>query len=216
MPALRGSKAAAVNIFRQSSSSFFASIAMPFSRKTPRILSRHWITLPDIEKANGMVVAEMERLGFWHKRLDDIVVYLVPLSFRCYGWFLPDGHIYIPAVNGSSLGDLIAGQHTRLTDVLRHEWAHALADRRPRLVSGRRFRQVFGADYESTDPVWEYHPDLHLTPYAASMPCEDFAETFHFYLRHKGRLPRRLAGKPEIIRKWNFIRRMAEITTSRR
>ena len=78
-----------------------------------------------------------------------------------------------------------------------------------RLVESKRFRRVFGGDYESTDPVWEYHPDLHLTQYAATMPCEDFAETFHYYLRHKGCLPRRLAGKPEIIRKWEFIQRLA-------
>lgn len=189
---------------------------MPYTRKTPRRLSRHWITLSELETANGKVVAEMESLGLWHKRLDDIDVYLVPVSFDCYGWFQPEGHIYIPAVNAVSLFDLIAGHHTRLTDVLRHEWAHAFADRRPRLVSGRRFRHVFGAGYESTDPVWEYHPDLHLTEYAASMPCEDFAETFHYYLRHKGRLPRWLAGKPEIIRKWDFIRWMAENRPSSR
>ena len=37
---------------------------------------------------------------------------------------------------------------------------------------------------------------LDLTPYAATSPCEDFAETFHFYLRHKGRLPLRQTRKP--------------------
>lgn len=32
---------------------------------------------------------------------------------------------------------------------------------------------------------------------------------FHHYLRHKGRLPVRLANKPEIISKWEFIEWMA-------
>ncbi len=182
---------------------------MPFIRKTPRWPARHVITLSDLTMANWQVMDEMEKLGFWHERLEDIDVCLVPVSFACYGWFLPDGHIYIPAVTGANLCDLITGHHTRLTDVLRHEWAHALADRRPRLVEGKRFRNVFGADYHSTHPVWEHHPDLHLTPYAAAMPCEDYAETFHHYLRHKGRLPLRLANKPEIIRKWEFIAWMA-------
>jgi hypothetical protein len=48
-----------------------------------------------------------------------------------------------------------------------------------------------------------------VTEYAASMPCEDFAETFHFYLRHKGRLPLRWANKPDIIHKWKFIESLA-------
>lgn len=182
---------------------------MPYSRKTSRHPLRHVITLSQLTEANWQVTAEMGRLGFWHERLDDIDVCLVPVSFVCYGWFLPDGHIYIPAVTGANLSDLITGHHTRLTDVLRHEWAHALADRRPRLVEGKRFRSVFGASYHSSHPVWEYHPDLHLTPYAASMPCEDFAETFHHYLRHKGRLPVRFANKPEILRKWEFVDAMA-------
>ena len=182
---------------------------MPYIRKTRRSPSRHLITLPELTRTNWQVVEEMETLGFWHKRLDDIDVYLVPISFACYGWFLPDGNIYIPAVNGASLCDLITGHHTRLSDVLRHEWAHALADRRPRLVESRRFRSVFGGAYHMQGAVWEYDPDLHLTRYAAAMPCEDFAETFHFYLRHKGRLPSRLANKPEIIRKWEFINGLA-------
>ena len=46
--------------------------------------------------------------------------------------------------------------------------------------------------------------------YAAAMPCEDFAEVFHHYLRHKGRLPVRLAAKKPIVKKWAFIDRMAQ------
>ena len=191
-------------------SKMLSSLPMPFIRKTPRRPSRHLITLSELSKTNWQVTCDMDNLGLWCRRLDDVEVYLVPVSFACYGWFLPDGHIYIPAVTGANLCDLITGHHTRLTDVLRHEWAHALADRRPRLVESRRFRNVFGASYDSPHPVWEYHPELHLTPYAASMPCEDFAETFHHYLRHKGRLPLRLKTKTEIIRKWEFIEWMAE------
>jgi hypothetical protein len=69
---------------------------------------------------------------------------------------------------------------------------------------------VFGGQYERQTPVEEYDPDLHVTPYAAAMPCEDFAETFHFYVRHKGRPPVRLQTKPEIGRKWAFIHWLAE------
>ena len=44
----------------------------------------------------------------------------------------------------------------------------------------------------------------------STMPCEDFAEVFHYYLRHKGRLPLRLANKPRIVRKWQFVKWLAK------
>ncbi|MFM2296608.1 MAG: putative zinc-binding metallo-peptidase [Verrucomicrobiota bacterium] len=188
---------------------------MPFSRKSERRIRRHVITLPQLTEANWSVTTAMDQLSLWTPRLDDVDVYLVPMSFQCYGWFQPDGHIYIPAVTGAQLSDFISGYHTRITDVLRHEWAHALADRHPKWVSGRRFRSAFGGSYESTDPVWEYHQDIHLTHYASTSPCEDFAETFHYYLRHKGRLPQRLQAKPEIARKWAFIDWLAERVSGR-
>jgi hypothetical protein len=178
---------------------------MPFLRQTTRRPRRHLISLPDLDRANRQVTGEMDHLGLWSPRLEDVTVWLVPVSLGCYGWFMPEGDIYVPAVTGAQLADLVLGHHTRLTDVLRHEWAHALADRRPRLVETKRFRRVFGGTYDSSEPVREYDPDHHLTEYAATNPCEDFAETFHFYLRHKGRLPVRLRGKSVIARKWEFI-----------
>ncbi len=178
---------------------------MPFCYRTLRRPRRHLISLRDVDRANRQVTDEMEKLGLWCPQLDDVTVWLVPVSLDCYGWFLSEGDIYLPAVNGAQLSDLILGHHTRLTDVLRHEWAHALADRRPRLVQTKRFSSVFGGPYDSTDPVREYDPGHHLTPYSATSPCEDFAETFHFYLRHKGRLPLWLRGKAAITRKWGFI-----------
>ena len=44
---------------------------------------------------------------------------------------------------------------------------------------------------------------------ASTAPSEDFADTFHFYLRHKGRLPLRLTGRSILIRKWRYIDRIA-------
>jgi hypothetical protein len=63
-----------------------------------------------VTESNWQVTTEMERLGLWHDALDDVDVYLVPVSFCCYGWFLPEGHIYIPGVTGAQLSDLITGQ----------------------------------------------------------------------------------------------------------
>lgn len=186
---------------------------MPYACKTRRQPARHFVTPTRLRVANRQVTAEMARLGLWCDALDDIDVRLVPVSLACYGWFQPERGIYIPAVTGAQLSDLITGHHTRLTDVLRHEWAHALADRRPRLIENQRFTRVFGGSYESSLPVSDHDPEHHLTTYAAASACEDFAETFHHYLRHKGRLPLRLATKPKIVRKWTFIEWMAKQIT---
>ena len=178
---------------------------MPFRYRVARRPSRHLITVDHVDRANRQVIREMGSLGLWCSALDGVTVWHVPVSLGCYGWFMPEGDIYIPAVGGAQLSDLVLGHHTRLTDVLRHEWAHALADRRPKLVSSRHFVRAFGGSYQDTTPVDEYNPDHHLTSYAATNPCEDFAETFHFYLRHKGRLPLRLREKTVIARKWDFV-----------
>ena len=180
---------------------------MPHQQRSPRQLRRHVITYQDVCRANRTVVRELENLWFWHRRLEDIDVYWVHASLTCYGWY--QGHIYIPAITGAQLSDLICGRHTLLTDVLRHEWAHAVADQWPHLIKAKRFVQAFGGPYESVEPVRNYHSDHHLTRYAATMPCEDFAETFHYYLRHKGRMPLRVANSTAISIKWEFVHWLA-------
>ena len=180
---------------------------MPHQQSAARQLRRHVITYQDMCRANRTVVRELETLWFWHKRLEEVDVYWVAASWDCYGW--NQGDIYIPAITGARLSDLILGQHTRLTDVLRHEWAHAVADHWPRLINIKRFVSAFGGPYESGEAVRTYDPDHHLTKYAATNPCEDFAEMFHFYLRHKGRLPTRLDNKPAIVAKWKFVHWLA-------
>lgn len=185
---------------------------MPYQQSFPRRLRRHVITYGDVCRANDKVTAEMAKFGFWNDRLDEVTVYWVTASWICYGWY--QGDIFIPAITGANLSDLIYGKHTRLTDVLRHEWAHAVADRCPRLMDTKRFLREFGGAYESRNCVRNYDPDHHLTKYSASMPCEDFAEVFHYYLRHKGRLPVRLAAKPHIVRKWQFVEWLAKRISS--
>jgi len=181
---------------------------MPYQQKLARKLRRHVITYQDVCRANNQVTDELDNLGFWSDRLDKIEVYWVPASWDHYGWY--SRHIHIPAITGAQLTDFLEGKFTRLTDVLRHEWAHAVADRHKHLIETQRFESVFGGSYDSDDAVWEYDPDRHLTRYAAVNPCEDFAEVFHYYLRHKGRLPVRMADKPRIVRKWQFVKWLAK------
>ena len=180
---------------------------MPYRKQTARRWRRHFITYSDVCRANRTVTSEMDKLGLWHRRLDDVTVYWVPASLECYGWHCDD--IYIPAVSGIQLLDLICGEFTSLNDVLRHEWAHAVADKWPRLIDTKRFVQTFGGQYGSTEPASPYCRTHHITRYAATMPGEDFAETFHYFLRHRGRLPSYMAKKPILVKKWQFIEWLA-------
>ena len=167
------------------------------------MLRRHVITWQDLCRANVQVTGELMKLGLWSSRLDEITVYWVTASWTCYGWYR--GDIFIPAISIPQLSDLIMGRHMRLTDVLRHEFAHAIADCFPRLMDTARFVRTFGGPYESSAKVFEYDPHEHLTPYAATMPAEDFAEVLAYFVRHKSRLPLRLHNKPAIVRKWEFV-----------
>ena len=180
---------------------------MPYQRNAPRQIRRHVITHTDVCRANQQVTRELDSAGFWNDRLEDVEVYWTTHSWDCYGWY--QGDICIPALTGAQLSDLIAGRHTRLTDILRREWAHAIADKWPHLINIKRFVNAFGGHYESEQPLMKYDPDHHLTQYAATTPCEDFAETFYFYLRHKGKLPIHLADKPVILAKWRFVEWLA-------
>ena len=183
---------------------------MPFTRKAPRRIRRHIVTLSELNRANQQVTGELEKLGLSSEDLDEVDVWLVPVSFACYGWHTgKPGYIAIPSVSLANLGDYLSGYHIRLTDILRHEWAHAVADVHADFVDCPAFVRCFSGTYEQMTGTHPYDPTRHLTRYAATMPCEDFAETFHYYIRHKGKLPVRLAGKSVIVRKWKFIERIA-------
>ena len=94
-------------------------------------------------------------------------------------------------------------------DVFRHEFGHALADLYPRALSkGGLFRAAFGGIY-GEDPAeergvdgWE---DRYVSEYATSATQEDFAETFMLFVKHKGKMPRKFAGKPAIAKKWKAV-----------
>ena len=112
------------------------------------------------------------------------------------------GHIYIPA---------IVWNRRDLINVLRHEYAHAVAHYYPKLIQrSREFTRVFGGRYQrgTPNPGSTVDPSSYLSRYAATEPCEDFAETWMFYLRRKGKLPARANLK--IRRKWEFVRSVIE------
>jgi len=167
-----------------------------------------FVTLSRLNRANRTVIGELDAMGFYDDAVQTVDVYLVPFGFA-YGWqfYGTTGRINIPAISTSRLGHLFQGGYTSLRDVLRHEYAHAIADTHRGLIRSRRFTDAFGANH-TWDFEWEYDPHFHVSEYAATCPAEDFAEVFMFYLRHGGVMPQRIRT-PSVSRKWAFIRRLA-------
>lgn len=121
------------------------------------------------------------------------------------------GHIYIPK------WVLLHGPWQRrgsLRDVVRHEYAHAIAHYYPALIQrSARFRTVFcGRYFDNSHEIRMSKHDC-ISSYAETQPCEDFAETFMFYLRHKGRLPVEFTSEA-IKQKWQFVRDLAGVIES--
>ncbi len=169
----------------------------------------HFVTLARLNRANSAVVSELEAHGFYDGAVQAVDTCLVPVGLaHGWQWYGGTGEINIPCVSLSRLSHLWTGGYTSLRDVLRHEFAHAIADTHRGLFRSAFFSDSFGAAHH-WDFEWEYDPEHHVSEYAATAPAEDFAETFMLYLRHGGVLRARHATMP-IKRKWKFIRRLSD------
>lgn len=166
------------------------------------------VTQSQLDLANYAVTCELDRHGFYDHRVQAIDTHLVIFGFA-YGWqwYGSTGEINIPRVSLSRLFHIWNGGYTSLRDVLRHEFAHAIADTHRGLFRSSYFSEAFGAAHH-WDFGWEHDPEHHVSEYAATAPAEDFAETFMFFLRHNGVLPPRLKTAA-IMRKWRFIQRLS-------
>lgn len=162
------------------------------------------ITKKRLDSASLHVTYELRRLGFYDDLLHDVDVFLVWFG-HAFGWqnHHTDGSIDIPRVSLGRIQELLGRRYISLRDVLRHEYAHALAHTHPWFIETSAFRRAFDADYGPA-PIWAYDPSFHITEYAASSPQEDFSECFMCYVRWNGKLPKRYQTK-SIIRKWWFI-----------
>lgn len=164
------------------------------------------VTLGRLNRALADVQQEMENHGFYDHKLAAIEVRLVMFGVA-FGWcyYGTTGNIHIPAISIGKLWDVIGERgYLSLRDLLRHEYAHALAHTHRALFCSVPFKRAFGSHHDA-DVRWDYDPDRHVTQYAATSPSEDFAEMFMLYLRHNGELPERF-DTWRIRRKWKFIR----------
>ena len=153
------------------------------------------------------IAAELLKFGFLDARVGQIAVKLVPLGVA-YGWqdYRGSGTISVPRVSWPKLCNLLEHEYVSLRDVLRHEYGHAVADTHQPLIRTPEFAFAFGDSHHWATSS-DYDPEVFVTTYAATATGEDFAETFMYFLKHKGRLPARFST-PAIRKKWQFVRRL--------
>ena len=170
------------------------------------------ISFPTLNRANHDVTHELGHHGFWDSTLDRITVWLVPFSLRCYGWqsYGSTGDINIPRVSLARVGDKVLRRpRIALRDILRHEWAHALADTHRGLIRSQRFSSTFGASHDRMNAVADWNPRHHVSKYAATNPGEDFAEVFMLWVKHGGRIPSRYCDTEGVQQRWRFVDELA-------
>lgn len=128
------------------------------------------------------------------------------MGFYCYG----SNVIYIPSFFPAALSPYLSGRS--LTNVFRHEFGHALADKYKKEVRTAQFKAAFGGDAFDTRVVAcnGHYEDEYVSIYAQSCPQEDFAETFMFYTKNKGVLPEEFKGQKQIALKWRVIAALCE------
>ena len=168
------------------------------------------ITMPRLQGALNDVYRELDSVGVFDQRLAKVEVYLTWFG-KAFGWqyYRSSGHIEIPAISIGRLSERVFGdQRTTLRDILRHEFAHAVADQNRGLIRSRLFRAAFGSAHD-TFIGSRYHSHHHVTRYAATAACEDFAEVFMFYLKHSQSLPKRF-DTPVIRKKWIFVESLCQ------
>lgn len=185
---------------------------------------RLWNGHAAIKRAMNDVLGEMDREGLLTEPVYDVevvsqLVDVGPLIINYDGCYVPEvslvqralgfeaDSIYIPATSGARLWRALIGigrDPTSLRDVLRHEYGHAFAVHHPKLIDTPKFERVFGASYDDAWDEPDYDPGVHVTPYAATAPCEDFAECFMMFLKYRDPISRH-RSRPRIAGRLRFI-----------
>jgi hypothetical protein len=189
------------------------------------------VSFAQLQSAYTDIQRELVRAGLWYQgrpltRTEVILcAYPPPDLWDAAGFFINEthrfykafgcepGHIYIPQW---VLKPGARQNRGSLRDVLRHEFAHALAFYYPGLIRRTRtFVAAFEARYDEPWPDPPTDPKDFVTDYAMTSPDEDFAETFMVWLRgfsnpnasvtRSRRRPSRRAT-PALRAKFRFVR----------
>mgnify|MGYP000947784581 CR=1 FL=1 len=157
-----------------------------------------WITMPQLERAFAKARNELAQVGLLEdgRYLDNIdcVRSLLPtVTSGVCAWVYDGDSAGLGALVGFRTGVIYVSPNPPLTkrapgtlsDVIRHEFAHAWYWLDPEHVDARWFRKAFGARYDDPAPRGDgaFDAAKFVTPYAMTNAKEDFAETFMTYLR---------------------------------
>lgn len=189
--------------------------------------------MKQLDSAVSEVQDELCGLGLWNEksRLPLTTVYWCNLPqvtmHDAEGFFIDKGQSpslsrFLDALLDYRVGDIYIPQWVLsyglwrnrfpLRDVVRHKYGHAVAYHYPALVKrSRKFRTVFQGSYGGK---FDFHgSNDFISEYAEESPCEDFAETFMFFVRHKGHLPGRFHSR-HIKLKWKFVNELCDVIDS--
>lgn len=175
------------------------------------------ITRQTLSVVANVVKDELAHHGLWGRiRRADVIWCAVPQwPLAMLGFFIHrahplaqvvgyvPGHIYIPAMSLFQ---------RRLSNVLRHEYAHALAHYYPAIKRSADFRAAFGGFYGQDAIRAALRSDC-VSRYAMTEPMEDFAETFMLFLKRGGKAPKRMSKR--LFRKWDYVAHLPEVTRAR-
>ena len=166
------------------------------------------VTPKRLRQGLSQIRQELQQLGFLSEGVRKVRVKLTPFGTAYgYQYYGSSGDICIPALSLSRFSTLLGYPYTSLRDVLRHEYGHAVADLHRGLIRSKKFSSAFGSGH-CFEKREEFHPEVHLTPYAVHSPGEDFAETFMIYVRNGGGLPRGVNSRT-IREKFLFLSELA-------
>ncbi len=120
-----------------------------------------------------------------------------------------DHDIHVPAFWPAALLPWYKGRC--MTDVLRHEFGHALADAYPQYFHCKHFADAFGRSYGRWKVAEDGDEGNYVSAYARTYTQEDFAETFMLYVKYKGVLPQEFARNEAIRAKWEEVEYICNI-----
>lgn len=156
-------------------------------------MKKRFVTMKRLRTAIHKVEREMQSLGLWVSGMEDTQVFLTPIHLW-YGWATKKGKdIFIPRL---SLSTWIEQEPWTLEDVLRHEYSHILAARAP-----KNFR------------AWPRDRDR-VSSYALTNKAEDIAETAKYFIKHKGKLPKKWRHRDGIIERWQYLQALTAVSSA--
>ena len=186
-----------------------------------------YVSMDKLDRAFARVRAELHEVGLlgdgvYLDQIDLVRVALPALSTMGYvydglmGWFdrlagFRERTIYVPIV--APIERRKPG--ATLSDVIRHEFAHAWAWLAPGLMRRPWFHRTFGGRYSA---AWsgerpEFDARAFVSTYATTSPAEDFAESFMTFLRCRRSL-HRFRTRPHLLKKLTAIATLVRTTAS--